>query len=244
MAYTQTTFEALKTFLLARVDGAAFWTDEEAANAWNEVLRDWNLFTGRWRTRVQVALTPQSVRVTLPGALVYGMRVRDASTTLPLDPTSLPELDVMRTTWRLETIDLGGAIPARPWFWAPESLTSIVVWPTIPLGQTRSIDVDGIAATPVLVEDADWVDLGDDDLDPLADFALHLLLFKEGGPRWRATRGYWVEFLRAAAEKNAAFKASQAYRRVMGLDRRRDLLKQQLSPTRLDGIAADLEAQP
>ena len=48
--------------------------------------------------------------------------------------------------------------------------------------------LDGVAATPVLVLPADPVDLGDEILDVLVDQALHVVAFKEAGPRWRSTQ--------------------------------------------------------
>lgn len=234
MAYLETTLQALRERLLARTDTAAFWTDEEARLAINEALRDWNLLTGRWRTRAQCPVTPFSVRVTLPAPLVFGMRVRYLNR--PLDPTSLTELDLQRPQWRNERVTDGGDVPTIPMHWAPEDLQRIVIWPTLTVPDV--IDVDGVAATPVLVEDADYVDLGAESLDPVMDFVLHLLTFKEGGPRWRATRGAWAALLRAAADANPQLRAHQVYRQVAGLDRRRDLHRQHDRPSGLDDVAA------
>lgn len=236
MPYQTTTLEAFRTALTRRWDASVFWTAEEARLAINEVLRDWNLLTGRWRRRVTVATGALDPVVLLPSTLVFGMRVRVG--TLPVWPTSVTELDFSRTTWRLEHTASGGAVPTRPYFWAPESLARIVIWPAT--AGVSSIEVDGVAATPILVEDADYVDLGEEILDLLADAALHVLAFKEGGPRWRQTRPYWQAFLQAAAEENTLLKAHQKYRRWAGLDRRRDLDPPKLGPTALDQGSEEL----
>ena len=230
MPYQTTTLEAFRTALTRRWDSSAFWTPEEARLAINEILRDWNLLTGRWRERVTIATGAGDPVVTLPSTLIFGMRVRFG--TQPVWPTSVTELDFSRTTWRREITTSGGSVPTRPYFWAPESLERIVIWPAT--AGISAIDVDGVAATPVLVEDADYVDVGEEILDLLADATLHVLAFKEGGPRWRATLPYWKTFLQAAALENALLKAHQKYRRWAGLDRRRDLDPPKLGPTRLD----------
>lgn len=220
MPYTQTTLEAFRTALTRRWDSSVFWTAEEARLAINEILRDWNLLTGQWRrTGVAIATGAANPAVTLPASLLTGLRVTYAGQ--PVWPTSVTELDFSRTTWRLETTASGSPVPTRPWFWAPESLRRIVIWPAT--AAVGSITVEGLSATPILVEDADHVDLGEELLDVLTDAALHVLLFKEGGPRWRASTKAWQAFLAAAADAHTQLKASQKYRRWMGLDRRRDL---------------------
>ena len=230
MPYQTTTLEAFRTALTRRWDSSVFWTPEEARLAINEILRDWNLLTGRWRRRSTIATGAGDPVVLLPAALVFGMRVRVGGQ--PVWPTSVTELDLIRTTWRLETTASGGSVPTRPTFWAPESLTRIVIWPAT--AGVSSIEVDGVAATPILLQDADYVDLGEETLDLLADAALHVLAFKEGGPRWRQTKVFWQLFLQSAAEENALLKASQAYRRWAGLDRRRDLDPPRRGPTAYD----------
>ncbi len=241
MPYQATTLARLKQTLAARVDGAIFWTEEEARLALNESLRDWNLLVGRWRTRVLLSsaapvLGVPVVEYTLPSSLTYGMRVRYQNNPA-LVPTSLIELELARPQWRLETVASGGDVPTLPIHWAPQSLQTIVIWPATATSGVNDILVDGVAATPVLVEDGDFADIGEEDLDFLiVDYAQHIMAFKEGGPRWRATLPMLTEFLQAAAASNGLLKRSQAYRRVAGLDRRRDLIKPDQAPNRIAEI--------
>ena len=245
MPYTETTLAAFRDLLTSRWDGSAFWSDEEARLAINEVLRDWNLLTGRWRQRVTFPTLSGNPSITIATSIVYGMRVRTPAGQ-PVWPTSIVELDLMRPTWRLEITTSGGAVPTRPTYWAPESLQRIVIWPATAADST--IDLDGVADTPVLVQDADYADVGGEILDILADAALHVAAFKEGGPRWRQTRPYWQAFLQAAAEENTRLKASQTFKRIAGLDRRRDLHPTHRRPSLIDGWGggqvAQAEAQP
>jgi hypothetical protein len=156
-------------------------------------------------------------------------------------PTSIYELDLARPTWRGETVASGGDVPTVPTLWAPQSLQVIVIWPATATAGVNDLFVDGVAATPVLIEDGDFVDIGEEDLDIITDYALHLLALKEGGPRWRATQGVLTDFLLAAAEANGLLKRSQAYRRVAGLDRRRDLQPPTKAPNRIAEILQQSE---
>lgn len=225
--YTETTLAELQAVMAARWDEVVFWTPEEARLALNEALRDWNLLTGRWRTRVTLAAPAATPDLTLPGVLTYAMRVTTA-TGLPLIPSSVFELDFGHPAWRQETA-------AVPTLWAPLSLTQIAIWPAC--ASASSLLVDGVMQTPVLTLPTDPVDLGDEIQDVVCDMALHVAAFKEAGDRWRATRPYFEKFLQAAADENSLLKQNQAYRRWAGLDRRRDLQPSTGAPNQMQGIA-------
>ena len=240
MPYQTTTLAELKALLAGRVDGSIFWTDEEARLAVNETLRDWNLLTGRWRARkilstiAPVAGVP-TCEYDLTATMTYGMRVR-VGTAPALIPSSLFEFEYGRPTWRFETVVSGGEVPTLPIHWAPVSLQRIAIWPATNSAGVNDLLVDGVAATPVLVEDGDFVDLADEILGVLLDFALHVLAFKEGGARWAATQDALTEFLQAAAIENGLLKTNQAFRRFAGLDRRRDLQKAKDAPNKIAEI--------
>jgi len=234
MAYTTTTLAQLKVGMTQRWDDAVFWTDEEARLAINEALRDWNLMVGRWSRRLTLSTAAGTVEYALGATLIYGSRVKVG--TVPLHPTSLLELDLGRPTWRSETTASGGAVPTTPTLWAPVSIQRIAIWPATAGVGVNNLIVDGVAATPVLIENGDTVDIGEELHDPLLDYALHVAAFKEGGARWQATMAYFTAFLQAAAQENSLLKANKAFRRFAGLDRRRDLQPTKGGPTQLDGI--------
>lgn len=238
-AYTTVTLEALQTALTDRVDGSVYWEAEESRLAWNETLALWNLLTGRWRRTVTIDLVANQTAYDLPSTLLYGMRV--ATQGLPVWLTSLVELDLAVPLWRSARTTDGGSIPARAWFWAPVSLTQIALYPTPAANLTNGMTVEGVSATPVLVEAADTLDLAEEDQDPLEDFALHLLAFKEGGMRWAATLPAFDALLTVAAEINGTLKAHLPYRRFAGLDRRKDLARSQRAQNRIPLIAATVE---
>lgn len=234
--YTTTTLADLQTLMVQRWDQAVFWTPEEARLALNEALRDWNLLTGRWRTRIPLTVTAGAPYVQLPGSLTYGMRLATAAGS-PLIPTAILELDLGRPSWRGETTASGGDVPAIPTLWAPVSLRRLVIWPTLPVTSVEALLLDGVARTPVLTAPGDTVDLGDEIIDVIADMALHVVAFKEAGERWRATRPYFEAFLQAAAEENGLLKANQAYRRWAGIDRRRDMQPTMDARNQIEGVA-------
>jgi hypothetical protein len=235
MPYTTSTLADLVAGLAQRTDGVVFWTPEEARLAVNETLRDWNLLTGRWRRRLllstvaPVAGVP-TVEYPLGATMTYGMRVALVSGP-PLIPSSIFEFDLGRPTWRNETVTTGGDVPTRPILWAPVSLQRIAIWPATATAGVSDLLVDGVANTPVLVEDADLIDCGEEIVDLLTDYAVHVLAFKEAGPRWRATTPFFQAFLQAAAVENELLKTNQKYKRFAGLDRRRDLQPTRQSET-------------
>jgi hypothetical protein len=234
MPYQTTTLADLTAQMTQRWDQAVFWTPEEARLAINEVLRDWNLLTGRWRRRLILSTSAGAVEYGLGATMTYGMRV--VIGTPPLTVSSILELDLGRPTWRSETTASGGDVPTEPTIWAPISLQRIAIWPATADAGVNNLLVDGVANTPVLVEQADLVDLGEEILDYLVDMALHVAAFTEAGPRWRATQKYFDAFLQAAMEENGLLKANQAFRRWAGLDRRRDLQKPKDAPNQLQRI--------
>lgn len=238
MAYAAITLADLRVRLRAKRDGILQWTPEEERLALNEGLRFWNFLTGRWRRRAAQNTGNGTVEYALPTSMIYGMRVTVNG--LPLTVSSLTELDLMRPTWRSETIASGGDVPNVPILWAPMSIQRVAIWPAVTSIIVGGFSADGVSATPVLSEAADFVDLGQELIDTLLNYCLHLLAFKLGGPTWVATRPFYTQFLRAAAEENGVLKANQKFRRWAGLNRRIDLAKAKGEPTQLDSIISSM----
>jgi hypothetical protein len=215
--YTSLTWSEIRERLKDRVEHKPFWDAEEALGAFNEALRFYNLLTGRWTDQASILTTANQYLYTVPTALLY--RTRIAHIGLSLSPTSREDLNLGRYTWRSETTASGGDVPTRPMLWAPVSLRSIYIWPADAVSNNNLL-FDGVAATPVLVEDGDTVDLGDELLGILLGYGLHALAFKKGGPYFQATLPYFRAFLKFAGEENGQIKTSKVYRRWMGLDHR------------------------
>jgi hypothetical protein len=232
MAWAHETLASLRLALDSRVEESQFWTEEEARLALNEALECWNLLTGYWSQTVTVQVGPGTPIVGLPASILFRTRVTHAA--LPLAPSSLPDLFRGRPGWWNETTDAGGDTPTVPKVWAPVSLTMLAIWPQPATIQT--LTVTGVAATPILLEDSDPVDLEDGVVDAITGYAQHALTFKEGWTRFASTQSLMKDFLDMAGEENAQLNASAAYRQYLGNDRRRGLRPTLDAPERLGGV--------
>lgn len=237
MAYSTFTWSELRERLKDRYEAVPFWTDEEALLAFNEALRFFNLLVGRWVTEVAVSAIPSQYDYTLPAGLLLSWPARIDYLTQPLSPTTKEDLNLGRYQWRTETTASGGDVPTRPMLWAPVSLRRFYLWPAVAAGVNDAIRVMGVADTPVLVEDGDAIDLGEETLNILLGYALHAAAFKKGGPFFQGTLGYLREFLIFAAEENSQLKTSKIYRRWLGQDNRAGKPLRG-TPTLIDGLGA------
>lgn len=241
MPYTQTTLSQLQALLRDRYESVPYWVPEEARLALNEGLRIYNAATGFWKTTFQTVTVPNDPYVALPGSLVQGSRVTWNGR--PLDFASTFELDNAIPNWRGTTTDTDGA-PDRPVYWARISLSLLAIYPadaTNGVTGTNSILVDGVRATPILVNPNDYVDLGQEEHNLLLAYAQHVLAFKVGGQVLTASYPGWLNFLKACAMKNNQFAATSFYRKVMGLDIQR-FRKPPVTP--VESPVAGLPADP
>lgn len=216
MSYGQVTLTQLQAQLAEKYDSAAFWTAEEARRAINEGIRVYNMLTGFWRTTIPLTLIPNDPYLSLPGSLTYRTRFVLPSTGKNLDPASLFDMDNGRPNWRAENTSSGGTVPNTPKLWIPAGITLVFIWPAVTVNTT--VNVDGIVTAPQLVNPGDFIDIGQEELGPLLNYALHVLMFKEGGLRFKNTMKYYKDFIEACAQKNGRIRLSNLWRWVQGLD--------------------------
>lgn len=221
MPYQQYTLTQVIAQLAARYESVPFWTNQQATRAINLSLRTWNSLTGVWRGSATVVCPPASEdhMVPLPGTLLSRTRVTLESDGRPLVPISRFELNRIRPNWLNEYTDTGGDVPTSLQWWAPCGLYTIRLWPGN--RANTNIVVKGIATTPVLVAPGDFINIGEDDLGPILDEALHILTFKQGGSRFTLTIPLHQAMLREAADRNQILAANQKFIQFMGLDRNR-----------------------
>lgn len=215
MPYAAVTLATLQLRLQERHESSAYWTDEEARLAINEALRVWNLLVAAWKKRETLAVPANHVWVTLPGALSFAVRAEANS--VPLEQSSLYDLDCGRVSWEGERTNSGGIVPTATSHWAPAGVFRIAVWPARASG-SWTLTVDGLRATPVLRASTDAVDLNQVEERVLIGYALHYLAFKQGGRFWQSTSKYYREFVQAAVKANERLLLSAFFRKVMGLD--------------------------
>lgn len=232
MPYTRYTWAELRVRLAERYEAVPFWSADEALATFNEALAVWNLCTGRWKRRETLLTVSTQSLYTLSASMVYRMRIEH--NLYPLSPSNRADLNWTRPTWRGETTTTGGDVPTRPIIWVPISLRTFYLWPADAV-DGNTLTIDGVSATPVLVDDGDTLDLGEEHLAVLLDYALHVLSFGKGGPFFVATQPLLQRVLRAAVEENGQIKTSQRLRRVAGLDDR-GLAPLRGASTRLDRV--------
>src|SRR5262245_5551183 len=228
------TWATVRERIHEKAERRPFWELPELRDAFNEALCVWNLLTGVWKRRLTLPTVATQSLYAIPALMLYRMRITYDN--VPLSPASREELNNGRPTWRGETTASGGDVPTTPHFWAPVSLNLFYLWPADAVGG-HTLTLDGVSATPQIVEDADSVDLDEDHFTAVLGYTLHTLTFKQGGPAFAASQPLFKAFLEEAADRNSLIKTSQVYRRVMGLDRR-DLKPLRGVPTRLDGLTS------
>lgn len=195
-----------------------FWRDDEINKLIQESLRLWNLLTGYWKARVTLTTTAGTVWYALPSSITSNMRLswRD----YPLTPASSSDMDFGRPNWESEKTTDGGDVPSRPQHFIVAALNLVGIWPADAAGNSNLV-VDGIASTPILTKDTDFIDIGQEEFNALLDYIQHAGAFKEGGGEFAATKGMMEAFLKAAGQRSAMLRASASYRKYLGLNRNR-----------------------
>jgi hypothetical protein len=212
MPYPSVTLAQFRAALEARYESVPFWTDDQANRAIAEGLRLWNLLTGTWKVTRTVSLPPHDAYLGVSGLLTKATRVTLNGS--PLGPTSLSGLDGAFRDWELASSATG------PVYWAPVSLSAIAVYKPTSVA-TQELVISGLGAVTVPTADADTIDLGGEEMDTIAGYALHVLSFSQGAQALESTLPLYLDFYRAAAQRNAVFAASSLFRRIQGMDRTR-----------------------
>lgn len=225
MPFTTFTLATLRTRLAERVESVAFFTEDDARDAINRSLRVWNLLTGTWRTRAVVAAVANQTIYSLPAMLSAPVRVSWLES--PLGYSSWTDLTLARSGWLGETTASGGEVPTSPAVWAPHGLLGVALWPT-PAAAGVSFVVDGVAATPVLTEAYETLDLDDGVIAPILDLALAFLAFRLGGVLLPQCRLRLRAGLQAALLQNDRLRASSAFLASLGVDPDRALRPRRL----------------
>jgi hypothetical protein len=208
--YQRYNLAALKALLADRVglpaSGIGFWyPNDEFQWALNESLSVWQALTGFWTTSFPLTMTPGTAIYSLPRQITSVKRVTFSGT--PLTQTSTPELDLGFGVWE--------SASGTPEFWAPEGVNLIAIHPTT----TGTVVVEGFSDAPWLNTDADYIDIGDDDLEAILGYCGGAYLtFKEGGQELEAAKPSLQSLIAQGAEKNGRLRASAFYRKSMGLD--------------------------
>lgn len=238
MAYQSTTLTTLLARLATRYEGQIFWSADQARRAINEGLRVWSLITGTWQApSVGLMTIPNDPYLVVSGTLTKATRV--SVNGQYLYQTSLLGLDRSTNNWEGTTTATIGA-PSRPTMWAPVGLTEIAIYPADATVIGSPCVVDGIRSTTILVNGGDFLDLGDEEINTLLGYALHVLSFYKGAEALKQTRPLYVAFLQAAIKRNAVFATGDIFRKIIGKDYTRyiDPMEQASGPQQDAALAA------
>ncbi len=225
MAYRRVTLQYLLDTLIERLGGnSTFWSQDELKCALNEALSVWHSLVGEWTESCRIAANGSNFYPT-PQQITSINRVRFNG--VPLNMLSLFELDMGYPGWRGSN--------GTPYYWAPDGLTWFCLYPA-PL--TGEIQVDGYADSFQLQNLDSWIDLGDEELLRILDYAQWYLSFKEGlSEGLENSDPLMQKLMEAAGLRNARLRRSTLYREFMGRNRE-DAERASRYPVRKMGVRA------
>jgi len=213
--YQQFTLAQLQALFYEQLGGnTVFWRTDEVTRILQEAFRVFNCMTGFWRDRVDISPTvANQVYYNVPSGLTYLYRVEVNG--VALTSTDLYGLDYGQPTWESE-VCTSSAIPQM---FAPVGFNLFALWPASFAG-AESLVVEGVTPAPVLTNVGN-VNLGQDELDMILSYALHVAQFKEGGQEFEASQERLKLFLKQAGSRNAVLMQSSKFRKWMGLEGQR-----------------------
>lgn len=207
MAYTRVTLSDLIARLSERLGpNTNFWTYQEKRDAINESLAVWQALVGEWVVKAELVANGDSFQTT-PHQVVSINRLKYNN--VPLNMLSLFELDMGYPGWR----NLSGT----PYYWAPDALDKFAVSPAPSAG---AFQIEGYAEPIVLTSNNSFIDLGDEELLRILDYAQFYCAFKEGVKEASDNvEGLKSQHMEAAGKRNARLRKSTMYREFMGRQR-------------------------
>lgn len=204
--YNRITLAQINDRLVART-GETFWSTPERKDAIIEVIRVWQLLNGQWGRIQSIPVTTSSPHTyNVPKQIISLQRASHDS--VPLTMTALPELDFGSPGWQGTT--------GTPTYWMPAGMNLVDLSPAPTSGNITFIGLE----EPIPLEgDNDFINIGDEELNFLLNAAQHYLSLKEGPSEAIATLPLLATMMKGAGEANANFRATETYRRYMGIYR-------------------------
>lgn len=189
-------------------NNTTYWVAPEKKRALNEAIRVWAVMAAPWSRRFTIPTAAGQVFYYVPKQIVSLQRVKYNST--PLYESSIPELDYGVSNWQQASV-------GTPSLWAPVGLDKVAIYPPAPVG--AFLNMEGLALAPALASGGDFIDIGDEDVNRILDYAHHVLTFKEGGLEFDATMPLMGAFVGAAGQRNQRLLAAAPFRRYLGMDK-------------------------
>ena len=114
--------------------------------------------------------------------------------------SSLFDFDTMFPGWENAAASVPTSVLVAGW-----NLVAVV---PIPSTTPESVQVDIVQNAPIPASDAAFLQLGQEELDALLDYAQHLATFKQGGAEFKATMRAYANFKRLALVRNLRLAAA------------------------------------
>jgi len=207
--YQRLNLDSLTLRLTERVgNNSTFWTAREKRDALNEAIRVWAVMTGQWSRRFSIPTVVGQRFYDVPKQIVSLQRVRYNNTILY--QTSTAEMDYGFSNWQQSAT-------GTPSVWAPIGLDKFVINP--PAAAGSFLNVEGLALAPALRVGGDFLDIGDEEVNRLLDYAHHILTFKEGGLEFEASMPLMGTFVEAAVQRNQRLLGASTFKRYLGMSK-------------------------
>ncbi len=173
----------------------------------------WGSLTGFYRQRSAITFLAGAtdynvVTVVTPTDLDCFAVLRIDAATYHLDPISINEIGIFTSNWTQDT-------SATPIQWIPLGLNKIALYPILTTNITAYVDNLYYATIPLT--DADYIQLGEEDMDALIDYCQFAATIKEGGAELQAAMPLLKNFLSNAAKYNSKLQHSATFRRILGM---------------------------
>lgn len=216
--YQLTSIDSIINRLGQRTDGRydnVFWTAAEKLLAIQEALNVWQCMVGQWQASTTTGLVVASTNnfYLVPRQIAGVTRVlwradTDRTEPTPLRLVSLFELDRGWPGWEANT-------QGTPVYWAPNGLTEVCIYPAPNVA--GNLTFQGFVDIPNLTL-GDYINIGNEELTRVLDYAKHYLSIKEGMSEMQSTSSALTKMAEAAGEKNARINALDAFKKYKGKD--------------------------
>lgn len=241
--YAVTTLSILRARVLERLI-SPFWGSAEVTAYINEALRIWNTLTGYQKNSSSFSLSQAFVAYPLSTVSASAMVLLRIETGVThIGTMQLSSINNFDQTW--VTVKNPGQIPAYfptnvSQFPSPSNLRTFPVKPITFVAQTSTVvpvgwfhlGLNSFVLYPItkafsgtayfieqftpLLNDTDFVQLGEEDLAAIIDFVTFIAHLKEGGAELQNSANLMKNFLEQAAKYNSKILKSSLYARVLG----------------------------
>lgn len=223
--YQRVTLSTLKSRLAARTDGVSvFWPSEDLVLAINEALNLWQSFTGSWTTSFKFTAV-NGGPISVPTGISSPTRVLYNG--VPLTMASMADMDRGKPGWLSDT--------GTPAYWIPQGINQIFLSPAPASGV---LTIEGYSKGPTLQAEGDFINIGDEELTRILEYAEHYLSFKEGMPELQSKGEGYTNWIAAMIARNGQLADSAVYGYAEGM--LRDMKQNPTALTNpLPGVRAD-----